>query len=574
MRGLLNLKTTLALLGGFIFLIGGNVLSAQDKNAEGRYHHEKAYSDLHKISFKIKESIEDIISGVPVEIEGEYVFSKTVLPEFYENRDFMPAWDDYDVLMDVIGSLEKSYEDGLNPADYHADVLQKIVARIELKLGEDDFDYDWVAEFDMMVTDALLLYAYHLIEGKVDPVNLDPNWNYSFREVLPEAPYNLERAIESGEISIALDQIRPEMPGYRLLMEHLAHYRVVDENGGWGRISQGGAIKPGESDSRIPDIRQRFLMSGYLSTDTNLQSVLYDEKLEKDVINFQKLHALSTDGVIGKGTIEALNVSVEDRIGMLRVNMERIRWIAGNLSEHYIVVNIAAFKAYYIIGDEFIFTTNVQVGKTYHKTPVFKERLRYVEFNPTWTVPVSITRNEMIPKMKKDPSYLDSRNFEILDGAGNIVPNSSIDYENLSVDNFPYTIRQKPGPGNALGEVKFIFPNKFSVYLHDTPSKSLFGREERTFSHGCIRTQNPLDLAEVILDGSEWDREKIYKTIQSRKTMRVFPDNKIDVLLLYWTAGYYDGEGVGFFKDVYGRDQKVLKQLNSKDKRSPKSEKL
>jgi murein L,D-transpeptidase YcbB/YkuD len=549
-------------------------LIAQEKYDDTRQFHKQAYQNLNKISVKIKESVADIKSGEQVELEGEYVFSKTVLPEFYENRDFMPAWDSWEAIMDAVRALEMSYQDGLNPQDYHADALEMIFGKIEHKLKENELDYDWVAEFDILITDAILLYAYHLIEGKVDPESLDPDWNYTFREISPDAPYNLEKYIESGTVSRALEQLRPQGPVYQMYIDLLAAYRVIANTGGWGTIEAGGAIKTGDEDDRIPAIRQRLYITGELTVDTNMQSMLYDENLESDIKQYQNRNALNPDGVIGKGTFKALNVSVEKKIDILRVNMERVRWITANLSDDFIIVNIAAFKAYYMKDHKIVFSTNVQVGKTYHKTPVFKEQLRYIEFNPTWTVPVSIIRKSIIPKMKKDPGYLDSHHFELLDAAGNIIPNSSVDYENLSTSNFRYTVRQKAGPWNALGEVKFIFPNKHSVYLHDTPSKSLFVQEERTFSHGCIRTQNPLDLAEVLLEGSDWTREKIDATIESRKTTRAFPSSNIDVLLLYWTAGYYNGDGIGFFKDVYERDAKVLEQLNKKDSRKPKDGKI
>jgi len=544
-------------------------LFAQEGSEGDKQFHQKAYQDLDKISIKIEESVADIRSGTPIEIEGEYVFSMSILPEFYENRDFMPAWDNWEALMDAVDALENSYEDGLNLEDYHADAIDKLVSKMEHKLKEDEFDYDWVAEFDILITDAIMLYAFHLLDGKVDPESLDPDWNYSFREISPDAPYNLEKAIEAGNVSQALQQLRPQMPIYQISMDLLSEYRIIKDQGGWGSIEAGGAIKPGMEDQRLPEIRERLRITGELSSDTNMQSLVYDGSLEVDIKRFQSRNALTPDGIIGKGTFEAMNIPVEKKIDILRVNLERNRWIMANLTDDFIIVNIAAFKAYYIRDYDKVFSTNVQVGKTYHKTPVFRERLRYIEFNPTWTVPVSIIRSSIIPKMKEDQGYLDSHHYELLDGAGNIVPNSSIDYEKLSTSNFPYSVRQKAGPWNALGEVKFIFPNKHAVYLHDTPSKSLFGRQERTFSHGCIRTQNPLDLAETVLEGSDWTNEKIDATIQSRITTRAFPENAIEVMLLYWTAGYYDGDGIGFFKDVYERDAQVLKRLNEKDAREP-----
>lgn len=567
-------KILLLLLSFFLLNLIAIPIFAQNEFEEEKQFHQEIFKDQDKISVQIKESVMDIVNGEPVEIEGEYIFSKTILPEFYKNRNYMPAWGNWDALIDAVNALEASYEDGLNPHDYHMDAMAMILEKIEHKLKEKVVDYDWVAEFDMLLTDAVLLYAFHLLDGKVNPVSLDADWNYSFRNISPEAPANLQKYIETGTVSEALNDLRPSGPNYRLEMELLAEYRKIAENGGWGVIEASGVIKSGDDDERVSEIRKRLQISGHLTDDSNMESDVYDESLENDIKKFQKRNALSNDGVIGKGTFEALNISVEDKIDKLRVNMERARWVMANLTDDYIIVNIASFKAYYLKDHEILFSTNVQVGKTYHKTPVFKGRLQYIEMNPTWTVPVSIVRSSTIPKMKEDPGYLDAHHFELIDASGNIVSNSSIDYENLSTSNFRYTVRQKPGPWNALGEVKFIFPNSHSVYLHDTPSKSLFNAQDRAFSHGCIRTQNPLDLAEVILKGTEWNRKKIDATIETRKVTRVFPENDIDVLLLYWTAGYYEGDGIGFFKDIYLRDAKVLKQLNSPDERIPKDSKL
>lgn len=584
MNKFMNSIESTGLISRFVFLVAlslaflslpSTCLHAQHEYGDDNIEfHQQIYKDQHKISIKIRESVNDIIEGKPVEIEGEYVFSQTILPELYKNRDYMPAWDNWETLKDAAIALENAYLDGLDPDDYHVDVLNKIIDMIKHKLKEGEIDYDWVAEFDMLVTDAVLLYAYHLLEGKVDPESLDPNWNYSFKEISPDAPYILEKYIESGKVSEALASLRPEMPVYKMSMELLANYRDIAENGGWGTVEASGAIKAGDEDQRVPTIRKRLQVTDELSDDTDMESLVYDESLENDIKRFQHRNALTVDGVIGKGTFAVLNMSVEKKIDILRINMERLRWLSANLTDNFIIVNIAAFKAYYMKDHKMVFTTNVQVGKTYTKTPVFKERLRYIEFNPTWTVPVSIVRKSTIPKMKEDPNYLDEHHFELIDGDGNIVPNSSIDYENLSSSNFRYTVRQKAGEWNALGEVKFIFPNKHSVYLHDTPSKSLFNREERTFSHGCIRTQNPLDLAEALLEGTDWTREKIDATIKTRKTTRAFPEWKVDVLLVYWTAGYYDGDGIGFFKDIYDRDTRVLEQLDRRDTRKPKDGKI
>lgn len=541
------------------------VMAETDKN---QIAHQKVYANQDKIAFAIQKTIEKMATGQKLEIEGETIFSANILPEFYKNRDYRPAWSNYATLLDAFTALRDSWQDGLNPNDYHADGIHKIIDMIEQKLAEKEIDYTWVAQSDILTTDAVLLYAYHLLKGKVDPESLDPSWNYSFREINKDAPYELQQAIANGQVAEDLHRLRPTMPLYKSFMELLVAYRQTAADGGWKRIPEGQVIKPGTSDARIPLIRQRLAKTGRLSDHSNPASIVYDQTLEGDIKQFQRINALEPDGVIGKGTLEVLNETVEQRIAKLRVNMERLRWIVSDLSERFILVNIPAFKAYYLENNVPRFTTNVQVGKPYTKTPVFKSRLHYIEFNPTWTVPRSIIKNSILDHIASDPNYLDQHNFELLDHAGNVVPNSRVNGKQLSPANFPYTVRQKPGADNSLGVVKFIFPNKYAVFMHDTPSKSLFNRQDRAFSHGCIRTQNPLELAAIILEKTEWTPEKINALIETRKRTRVFPQEDIDVLLLYLTSAYYDTDEqkaneVGFFRDIYERDAMVLERLNA-----------
>jgi murein L,D-transpeptidase YcbB/YkuD len=362
------------------------------------------------------------------------------------------------------------------------------------------------------------------MEGKIDPHSLDVQWNFGYAELPGGDGKSLAEAIANHTLLQELHGLRPNIPSYGLLMRELAEYRTIAENGGWETVKAGGKIDPGDSDPRISQIRRRLEITGDLSDLNNINSELYDPALKKDILYFQERHGLEADGVIGKASFAAMNVPVDIKINQIRVNLERFRWVTHNLSENFIIVNIARYRAYVVKDSERVFETNVQVGTDLNKTPVFKSRLQYIEFNPTWTVPRSITVKEMIPKIKKGPKYLTDRNMVLLDASGKIVPMSSVDFSTISANNFPYTIRQEPGPGNALGEVKFIFPNKYAVYLHDTPSKYLFGKAKRSFSHGCIRTQNPLDLAEVLLEGSVWDKQKIRETLDSKKTTRALFD--------------------------------------------------
>jgi len=544
------------------FIFYSTISFGQSDEKEFQEQHKRLFKNEQKIKPYIQKIVDEMTNGVHAEIEGEKIYAKDVLVKFYQYIDYTPAWENFEVLQDAVKALEGSYFDGLLPTDYHVDVMISIIEKIKVMENKGDIDYEWVAKFDLLMTDAIMLYGYHLLDGKIDPHDLDVQWNFGYTELPGGDGKKLAEAINNGTLIKELHKLRPDTPAYGDLMNVLAKYRSVAEKGGWGYVPDGGKIDPRDTDPRISSIRKRLKITGNLTDTTNLANETYDPVLEKDIRYFQERHGLDNDGIIGKATFAALNVSVEKRIDQIRVNLERYRWVVHNLSEDYIVVNIARFKAYVVKNSEVIHSTNVQVGTHYNKTPVFKSILKYIEFNPTWTVPRSITVKEMIPKMKKDHNYLQSKNMVLLDGSGNIVPMSYVDFNSISPSNFPYTIRQEPGPGNALGEVKFIFPNQYSVYLHDTPSKYLFNKSSRSFSHGCIRTQNPIALAEVLLEGTEWDKKKIQESLDSKKTSRAYFNEPVDVLLLYWTVGVYQEKSIFFFPDIYNRDQAILNKLN------------
>lgn len=548
-----------------VVLICSHILVISQENDQQL---KKLYKTLYKDSEQVSTYIEKAIKTLEVEkkltIEGEVVHSKKFLPRFYEERGFKPAWSNYESFIQAIEALEGSYQDGLLPSDYNLDGMIRIRDTVLLQLNSSNLDHSWTAELDILLTDAIFLYAFHLFDGKTDPTSLDVDWNFGHIDLSDDAPEALKEAIDKKKILKTIQDLRPDFPGYYVLMEELARYREIHERGGWGTIEAGGKIDPGDSDPRIPLIRKRLAATNDLSILTTTDDAVYDEALEKDIRSFQDRHGLTADGIIGKGTFGALNIPVEKKIDMLRVNLERSRWIIRNIGTDYIVVNIARYKAYVEHNFDLVHETNVMVGRTFHKTPVFRSKLAYLEFNPTWTVPVSITRNEMIPKILKDPEYLKKNHFVLLDGSGKVVPEGSVDLTAISASNFPYTIQQVPGPWNALGEVKFIFPNSHSVFLHDTQAKSLFSQANRTFSHGCIRVQNPHDLAEVLLRGTDWDRQKIDELVASKETKRVYPKIKFDVLLLYWTTGVFGTDKMFYLPDVYERDQAVLKALDEK----------
>jgi murein L,D-transpeptidase YcbB/YkuD len=258
-----------------------------------------------------------------------------------------------------------------------------------------------------------------------------------------------------------------------------------------------------------------------------------------------------------------MNVSVEDRIAMIRVNLERARWIMHKLEPDFLVVNIAGYNIRRITHGETVYYSNVIVGKKYHQSPVFKGEMIYFVINPTWTVPYSIATKETLPKLKKDPGYLADKNMVIMDRNGKILDPNTIDFSQYSRGNFPFTVRQEPGPHNALGEVKFIFPNKYSVYLHDTPGRSLFSREDRAFSHGCIRLEKKWELLMSLMDDPAWNMDKINSILATHETTTVKLKEPIDILILYWTAGADQEARLFFNRDVYSRDAALLKALDT-----------
>jgi murein L,D-transpeptidase YcbB/YkuD len=294
----------------------------------------------------------------------------------------------------------------------------------------------------------------------------------------------------------------------------------------------------------------------------SMTSESFDVDVEGAVKAFQRRHGLTDDGIVGRNTVAAMNVPVQGRIDQIKVNLERGRWILRELGDSFVLVNIAGFQVYVVENRETIWTSRVVVGTTFHKTPLFRADMKYLVMNPTWTLPPGILANETLPRLKSDPNYLPDHHMSLLDRSGNRIDPSTVDFNQYSARNFPYVVRQEPGPWNALGQVKFIFPNDHFVFLHDTPSRNLFGREVRTFSHGCIRVENPLDLAEVLLrDQPAWSRSAIDDQITSEDLKTVYLDEPLTTLLLYWTAWVDPAGQLTFYPDVYERDAAILAGL-------------
>lgn len=289
----------------------------------------------------------------------------------------------------------------------------------------------------------------------------------------------------------------------------------------------------------------------------------YDAALLAAVEAFQRRHGLAVDGLVGPATREALNVPLATRIEQLRINLERIRWVFRDLADEFVAVNIAAYQASYFADREMQWHARAIVGRPYRQTPVFKDQLTYIELNPTWTVPPTILRHDILPKLRRDPGYLHEQGFRVIDPNSGPVDPANIDWPNMTAGRFPYLLRQDPGPKNALGRIKFMFPNAHAVYLHDTPARTLFSQPERDFSSGCIRIEQPLMLATLLLrDNERWSRAALQTAIDSGLTRRIDLPRKVPILLVYLTAFADQNGTIHFRRDIYGRDPAIAAALD------------
>ena len=509
------------------------------------------------VSDEIRQYVGQLAAGERLELADSPIASVVVLPALYEKYAYQPMWRNPDSVRQLEAAIDSIHLEGLNPADYHREAIRRLQQETQVQTGQAR-----QAELDIVLTDSLVRLGYHLLIGKVDPEALDSDWNMNRKLPGLDPVLALSDAIDTGKVTELIDSFRPQAAAYRNLMAALAHYRDLQAQGGWPGIPDGDALKPEMEDGRIPALRQRLHITGDMPAE-DLNSTLFDSNVEAGVRHFQQRHGLDDDGVVGKGTLAALNVPVEERIDQIRVNLERARWILHELPAEFVVADIAGFYVKYYRDGEVIWEGRAQVGKDYRKTPVFRDQIRYLEFNPTWTVPPTILRKDILPAIRRDPGYLASKNMVVLDRQGNPVDTAAIDWSQYPGKSFPYLIRQQPGPGNALGRIKFMFPNKHLVYLHDTPSKGLFERTGRAFSSGCIRVENPFDFAEHLLEKTPgWDHARIMREADKAQTSRVNLAEPVTVMLLYWTVAVDTAGTVIFREDIYQRDAAVLAGLN------------
>jgi murein L,D-transpeptidase YcbB/YkuD len=507
----------------------------------------------------IQSRVTSIGAGETVTIGDSVLASRTLLPAFYAQRGYTPAWANPDSVSQLLAAIEVIDADGLVAADYHLDTLRQLHQRMG---NTQAFNPELLADFDLLLTDSLIRLGYHLSFGKVDPEALDSNWNmFRYIDDLDELLL-LGKAIDSGNVAQLIEQLRPQSGQYEQLRKALSKYRTYALLGGWRPVPPGPMLKTGTTGERVLALRARLVATGDLSTQ-DMFLPTFDDAVATGVQRFQRRHGLVDDGRVGRKTLSELNIPVEARIDQIRANLERARWVLHDLPDTYIMVDIAGFSARFYRDNEVIWESRAQVGRPARESPVFRSTLTYLDINPTWTVPPTILDEDLLPELRADPGYLASRDMKVIDYDGNRIDPEKIDWHRYSGRSFPWLIRQQPGPKNALGRIKFMFPNRHSVYLHDTPSKSLFEKPERAFSSGCIRIEKPYDLAELLLAGNRgWNHGRLIETINTQQTQTVNLAEPVTIIMLYWTVNVDDDGTVRFSRDIYERDKAIISGLN------------
>ena len=475
---------------------------------------------------------------------------KPALIAHYLNNSGSVYWVGTGRMDKFIQRVKNATYDGLNPQDYPLDNL------IDLRDQLDENDPDAAAQAELYYSAFFVAYAADLKIGRVTPQKVDPNLFRNRKTIdVQRVLTDLKKQADPNKF---LASFEPRNLHYQALKKMLKVYtQVLDEGMDWPVIGQGATLKPGDRDPRVADIRQLLSITGDFEWNDN-NSPVYDQNLAIAVRRFQVRHGLEAKGLLGKQSIVAMNISPQERQRQIILNMERWRWMPDNLGEEHFLVNIAGFELQHWQSNTIVERMNVVVGAVATQTPEFSGEMQYIELNPYWTVPYSIATKEMLPKLKADP-YHYAEDFEVF-VSGKLSNWGSINWAAYGGGSFPFTFRQRPGPKNALGKVKFMLPNKFNIYLHDTPAKDKFANSTRAFSHGCIRLSRPADLAYSLLERTGLDQNDVNDVWAGGENTRVNLPAKIPVHLIYATA-FSSDNGIEFRTDVYSRDKKLYAAL-------------
>lgn len=497
------------------------------------------------------------------------VLASPDLARFYAERGYAPAWIDDRLDLDgaaaLIQALRETAGDGLNPREYRVDALEGLISalrggREEGPAGPRLAPVGAAADLEMMLTDAFLRCGGHLLRGRLDPESVWPGWTIAGRE--DDVPAVLEQGLADRDVSAALNSLRPAHPVYRGLTRALRDYRAILDAGGLPSFPAGPKLERGLEDERVPRLRECLAASGDFTPAPEDPPLLFDDRLEAAVRAFQRRHGLDDDGIVFTRTVAALNVPAEARLLQILANLERWRWVSADLGRRHVLANIPGFMIYAVEDGREVLALRSMVGKAFLRTRLFSSRFISFTINPFWFVPPGVARRDILPQIQQDPDYLQRNRMRVYsDGEGGLraVDPAGVDWTAVDPRAIPFLLHMDPGPANPMGRFKFVLPNDYTIYFHDTPDRHLFEQAVRTFSAGCIRVDQPLELALFLLGGDpaagRADLEALLTTRRSRTFVLGEP---VPVHLIYWTA-WLDGNGrVQFRDDIYRRDEALL----------------
>jgi len=480
------------------------------------------------------------------------VFKSETLKQFYIASENKSVWGNLKKRTFVLSELKKAEGLGLNPEDYKAATLEKYEKRIS-SLNDKE-----LATYDILLTYNFELYLTHLYKGKLNPKKLYPDWDLEDKPFDPNS--TLIKAFNKNKLDSIVENIQPKSQTYKELLNALKVINTYPDEEAMDTIKAADKIVLKDTNNALLNIKKKLLFWKDLTGKDSLTNI-YDQKTFEAVKTFQERHGLAADGVIGAGTLSALNFTKEKRKQQIIANLERWRWYNNDFAENYFIINIPNYSLNVIESQDTTLVRNVVVGTSKRKTPIITSKLKTVVFNPTWTVPPTILKEDIVPAMKKNRNYLAKKNITIFDSAGR-----EVDPKNWN-ENKPHSYRyvQSPGYNNSLGLMKILFPNHHSVYLHDTNHRNYFGRNNRSLSSGCVRIENPLELGEHILNdtiSTNWPKEKIDSIIETKKTINIRITKKYALYQWYWTAWSKKYQLI-FRADIYNLDSDLYTKLRN-----------
>lgn len=476
---------------------------------------------------------------------------------FYTQRQHVPVWALGTYIpqrsVDFVECILSTQYNGLLPDDYHLKALQRMLATTAGQAIPPPTDS--LVQLELLFTDAYLLMASHYVNGKIDPMDIEVEWHTPKRRV--DVVAHFQEVSQAEDLCASLNTLLPTYSGYQQMQTALRTY----QNKNWSDLPLSNRVyQKGMRDPFVVQLRERLQVTGELAPGSI--SDYFDSDVEKAVMRFQHRHGLHMDGLVRNNTVQVMNVNAQERRKQITANLERWRWMPKNLGTDYILVNVPAYDMRVIADGKLTYNEKVIVGRGQYPTPSFSDTMTYVVLNPYWNIPQSIVKNELLFQVQADPNYLINSDIKIFRGNKEVSP-STIDWKTVDTDR--YYFRQGASAFNPLGIVKFIFPNKHNIYIHDTPDKHLFNNSYRSYSHGCVRLKDPLNFAQYLLStvSADWDSTRIQQVLFSQKETKVDLTKPIPIHLLYWTA-FVDETGVlNFRDDLYKWDDNLYNALTT-----------